>query len=118
MMSMPAFSMSRMAVLAASSNISSMSPGPNSPCSNALTEANHQLGFPWEPTTAVGIRGRLIVTILHSWGQSQPLAREPRARDEALELLERDPAGDRKEAAVGDRREALDRNGVRAELEP
>src|SRR5438128_1751327 len=42
MMSIPAFSMSRIAVLAASSNISSMSPGPNSPCSRALTEANHQ----------------------------------------------------------------------------
>src|SRR5260370_26953297 len=59
-MSMPAVSMSRTAVCTASSSISSRSPGPSSPCSQALTAANHQPGLPWEPTTAVGISGSVI----------------------------------------------------------
>src|SRR5437879_7906331 len=64
MMSTPARSMSRIAVSAASSNISSRSPSPKSPRSRARTEANHQPGFPWEPTTALGIRGSVMARIL------------------------------------------------------
>src|SRR5215831_14486710 len=58
MMSSPARSMSRMAVSAASSNISSRSAGPYSPASTFFTVANHQPGLPWEPMTAEGMRGR------------------------------------------------------------
>src|SRR5215813_11880279 len=54
MMSMPAASMSRMAVWAASSNISPRSVGPNSSRSSAFTDANHQPGLPCEPTTELG----------------------------------------------------------------
>src|SRR5919197_3321901 len=68
MMSIPAVSMSRIAVCTASSNISSRSAGPNSPCSYALTPANHQPGFPWEPTTAVGTRGSVMVSRLQRAG--------------------------------------------------
>src|SRR5262245_49135651 len=57
MMSRPARSMSRIAVSAASSNISSRSPGPYWPASYALTVANHHPGLPWEPTTLDGISG-------------------------------------------------------------
>src|SRR5512145_2134389 len=57
MTSSPARSMSRMAVSAASSNISSRSAGPNWPASCAFTEAYHQPPLPWEPTTVEGIRG-------------------------------------------------------------
>src|SRR6188474_1521378 len=53
--------MSRMAVSAASSNISSRSPGPYSPASYAFTVANHQPGLPWEPTTVDGISGRSAI---------------------------------------------------------
>jgi hypothetical protein len=55
--------MSRMAVSAASSNISSRSAGPASPASYAFTSVNHQAGLPWEPTTEVGRRGRLLMTL-------------------------------------------------------
>src|SRR2546427_3932450 len=73
MMSIPARSMSRIAVSAASSNISSRSAGPSSPRSCALTPANHQPGFPWEPTTAVGMRGSVMVSGLqHAWSRSAP----------------------------------------------
>src|SRR5438552_1266252 len=68
MMSIPAVSMSRTAACTASSNISSRSAGPNSPRSYALTPANHQPGFPWEPTTAVGMRGSVIVSGLQRAG--------------------------------------------------
>src|SRR6185295_16501535 len=61
MTSRPARSMSRMAVSAASSNISSRSPGPYSPASYAFTAANHQPGLPWEPTTVDGISGRSAI---------------------------------------------------------
>src|SRR5438034_7438762 len=60
MMSIPAVSMSRTAACTASSNISSRSAGPNSPRSYALTPANHQPGFPWEPMTVVGTRGSVM----------------------------------------------------------
>ena len=63
MTSMPARSMSRMAVSAASSNISSRSPGPASPASWAFTSVNHQAGLPWEPTTDVGSRGTVLMTL-------------------------------------------------------
>src|SRR3989475_5028873 len=73
MMSIPAVSMSRTAACTASSNISSRSAGPNSPRSYALTPANHQPGFPWEPTTAVGMRGSVTVSGLqHAWSRSAP----------------------------------------------
>src|SRR5947208_2517904 len=68
MMSIPAVSMSRTAACTASSNISSRSAGPNSPRSYALTPANHQPGFPWEPTTAVGMRGSVMVSGLQRAG--------------------------------------------------
>src|SRR2546422_959647 len=68
MMSIPVVSMSRTAACTASSNISSRSAGPNSPRSYALTPANHQPGFPWEPTTAVGMRGSVIVSGLQRAG--------------------------------------------------
>src|SRR5439155_21147354 len=45
---------------AASSNSSSRAPEPNPPISTGLTEGNHEPGFPCEPTTAVGISGRVI----------------------------------------------------------
>src|SRR5262245_53938895 len=61
MMSTPARSMSRIAVSAASSKISSRSPGPYWPASNALTVANHHPGLPWEPTTLDGISGRSAI---------------------------------------------------------
>src|SRR5262252_1263719 len=61
MMSSPARSMSRIAVSAASSNISSRSPGPYCPPSYALTVANHHPGLPWEPTTLDGISGRSAI---------------------------------------------------------
>src|SRR5215468_8813437 len=61
MMSRPARSMSRIAVSAASSNISSRSPGPYWPASYALTVANHHPGLPWEPTTLDGISGRSAI---------------------------------------------------------
>jgi hypothetical protein len=63
MMSMPADSMSRMAVCTASSNISSMSPGPISSASHAFTAVNHQPGLPWEPTTDVGRIGNALMTL-------------------------------------------------------
>src|SRR5213593_1857235 len=63
MMSIPARSMSRIAVSA----------GPSSPRSCALTPANHQPGFPWEPTTAVGMRGSVMASGLqHAWSRSAP----------------------------------------------
>src|SRR2546425_1166534 len=68
MMSIPVVSMSRTAACTASSNISSRSAGPNSPRSYALTPANHQPGFPWEPTTAVGMRGSVMVSGLQRAG--------------------------------------------------
>src|SRR5438105_6625337 len=69
MMSIPARSMSRIAVSAASSIASSRSAGPNSPASCALTEANHQPGLPWEPTTVVGICARsAMARVLRSVG--------------------------------------------------
>src|SRR5437870_6184523 len=71
MMSIPARSMSRIAVSAASSNISSRSAGPSSPRSCALTPANHQPGFPCEPTTAVGMRGSVMVSGLQRGGGSR-----------------------------------------------
>ena len=49
--------MSRIAVSAASSNISSRSPGPYSPASYAFTVANHHPGLPCDPTTVDGISG-------------------------------------------------------------
>src|SRR5262249_30161343 len=61
MMSRPARSMSRIAVSAASSNISSRSPGPYWPASYAFTVANHHPGLPWEPTTLDGISGRSAI---------------------------------------------------------
>src|SRR4030095_9956840 len=57
MMSSPARSMSRMAVSAASSNISSRSAGPNWPASCAFTAAYHPPPLPWEATPGGGIRG-------------------------------------------------------------
>src|SRR3989442_13293199 len=60
MMSIPVVSMSRTAACTASSNISSRSAGPNSPRSYAFTPGNHQPGFPWEPTTAGGMRGSVM----------------------------------------------------------
>src|SRR5712691_11361088 len=64
MMSIPAVSMSRIAVCTASSNISSMSPGPISPASHAFTAVNHQPGLPWDPTTEVGRRGSVIMAVI------------------------------------------------------
>src|SRR5439155_1335890 len=64
MMSMPAVSMSRMAVCTASSNISSMSPGPISAPSHAFTAVNHQPGLPWDPTTEVGSRGSVAMGVI------------------------------------------------------
>src|SRR5262249_48047744 len=61
MMSRPARSMSRIAVSAASSNISSRSPGPYWPASYALTVANHHPGLPCDPTTLEGISGRSAI---------------------------------------------------------
>src|SRR5438445_4454418 len=70
---------------------------------------------------------RVIVRLLRSWprrnivgarlGQPQPPARETGAGDEALELLEGDPARHREEAAIGHGRQALDRNELGAELQ-
>src|SRR5882672_4904140 len=65
---MPASSMSRTAVFTASSNISSRSPEPKSPASDALTDANHQPGLPCEPMTDVGSRGNVSLTPISSRG--------------------------------------------------
>src|SRR5438445_2664095 len=99
MMSIPVVSMSRTAACTASSNISSRSAGPNSPRSYALTPANHQPGLPWEPTTAVGMRGSVIVSGLQRAGSR-------RARDDTCEtwiapgILE--PAREEDRAALDD----------------
>src|SRR5207249_6810084 len=50
-------------------------------------------------------------------GEPELLSGELRPGDEALELLERDPARHWKEAAVRDRRETLDGNVLGAERE-
>src|SRR5256885_10899638 len=54
-------------------------------------------------------------SLLH---EPEVFARELRARDQALELLEGDPARHREEAAVRHRGEALDGDGLRAERQP
>src|SRR5262249_57124250 len=47
---------------------------------------------------------------------AEPLPRQPRARDQPLELFGGDPARDGEESAVRDRRELLDGNELRAHL--
>src|SRR5438876_278706 len=58
--------MSRMAVSAASSSISSRSAGPISAASQALTPTNHQPGRPCDPTTVAGISGSAVAVIVVS----------------------------------------------------
>src|SRR5437899_4302518 len=58
--------MSRMAVSAASSSISSRSAGPISAASQALTPTNHQPGRPCDPTTVAGISGSAVTVIVVS----------------------------------------------------
>src|SRR5438046_1242893 len=61
---MPAWVMSRIAVSAASSIISSRSKGPQRPSSQALTPSNHQPALPCDPTTVVGKIGSLSTNVL------------------------------------------------------
>src|SRR5262245_14753878 len=105
MTSRPARSMSRMAVSAASSSISSRSAGPRAPASQALTATYHQPGLPWEPTTVEGMSGRGVAVI-----EGSPLEGRPRfaGRPARAGLLESLDAG----APVEDPRRALHDRGV------
>src|SRR5437762_9018101 len=80
MTSVRASSMARIAVFTAASNISSGSPGPKSPASYALTDANHQPGLPCDPMTDVGRRGRASVMRDLRWGFGGPQVWGPHVR--------------------------------------